>query len=122
MDKKIIQKNGSDIAVVFSDTPIITDTPSALDLMMTIQHYDNTDKLAINKEAITDDFFTLSTGIAGEILQKFINYSVKIAIFGDFSQYTSKALKDFIYECNCGNNIFFADDEGSAINKLANTR
>jgi len=120
MDKKIIHSNGIDIAVVFSDTPIIADTPSALDLMMTVQYNDKTDKLAINKEAITEDFFMLSTGIAGEILQKFINYSVKIAIFGDFSQYTSKPLKDFIYECNNGNNVFFVDDVDSAIKKLAN--
>ena len=119
MDKKIVQRNGIDIAVILSDNPIITDTPSALDLIMTIQHYDNTDKLAVNKQAITEDFFILNTGIAGEILQKFITYSVKIAIFGDFSTYTSKALKDFIYECNYGNNIFFVDDEDSAISKLA---
>ncbi len=48
--------------------------------------------------SICDDFFDLSTRLAGEILQKFINYHVKIAIIGDFSIYTSKSLKDFIYE------------------------
>jgi len=39
----------------------------------------------LNKSAICDDFFDLSTGLAGEILQKFVNYHVKIAIVGDFS-------------------------------------
>lgn len=56
---------------------------------------------------MTDDFFILSTGIAGEILQKFINYHLKIAIVGDYSRYTSKPLKDFIYESNNGNSILF---------------
>ena len=36
--------------------------------------------------------------IAGDILQKFVNYGIKFAIFGDFTGYTSKPLKDFIYE------------------------
>jgi len=29
-------------------------------------------------------------------------------------------IKDFIYECNRGNDIFFVADEQTAINKLAN--
>jgi len=119
MDKRIVQINEIAIAVVSSNEPIITDAQSALDLMMTIKYYDNTIRIAINKQAIAEDFFNLGTGVAGEILQKFSNYQMKIAIFGDFSVYTSKPLKDFIGECNRGNHIFFADDEDSAINKLA---
>ena len=34
---------------------------------------------------------------AGEILQKYINYGGRIAVYGDYSRYTSKPLKDFIY-------------------------
>ncbi len=60
----------------------------------------------------------MSTGIAGDILQKFVNYSKKLAIIGDFSIYTSHSLKDFIYESNQGNQIFFVADEQEAIEKL----
>ncbi|PHD99048.1 hypothetical protein COF43_15045 [Bacillus toyonensis] len=70
------------------------------------------------KSLISEDFFDLKTGLAGDILQKFINYKVKIAIVGDFSMYTSKSLKDFIYECNKGNNIFYLATEQQAIEKL----
>ncbi|WP_454862006.1 DUF4180 domain-containing protein [Peribacillus frigoritolerans] len=31
---------------------------------------------------------------------------MEFAIIGDFSSYTNKPLKDFIYECNKGNNVF----------------
>ena len=62
--------------------------------------------IAINKGAITDDFFVLSTCLAGEILQKFINYGIRFAIYGDFSHYTSKPLKDFIYESNKGKKMY----------------
>ena len=38
--------------------------------------------------------------MAGEILQKFSNYRVRLAIVGDFTPYSSKSIKDFIYESN----------------------
>lgn len=56
-----------------------------------------------------------------EILQKFINYQFKFAIVGDFSGYTSKPLKDFIYESNKGRDIFFVSSEEDAIEKLSRT-
>ncbi|MNC73477.1 hypothetical protein D3C75_1246860 [compost metagenome] len=61
----------------------------------------------------------MKTRLAGEILQKFINYSVKSAIVGDFSVYSSKGLKDFIYECNNGRDIFFLSTEEEAIERLS---
>ena len=76
-------------------------------------------RIIINKAAICKEFFDLSTKIAGEILQKFINYRKRIAIIGDFSIYTSKSLKDFIYECNKGKNIFFTSDVEQAIKRLS---
>ncbi len=39
--------------------------------------------------------------------------------FGDFSRYTSKPLRDFIYESNNGSHIFFVSTEDDAIEKLA---
>lgn len=75
--------------------------------------------MILEKKAICEDFFDLSTGIAGEILQKFSNYQTKLAIVGDFSVYTSKALRDFIYECNQGNDIFFMDSLEQAVNRLS---
>ena len=56
--------------------------------------------------------------IAGDVLQKYINYQFKIAIVGDFSVYKSKSLKDFIYECNKGKEIFFLPNENQAVEKL----
>ena len=60
----------------------------------------------------------MSTGIAGEILQKFMNYRIKAAIFGDYSKYTSKPLKDFIYESNHGKNFFFVATREEAVDRL----
>ena len=107
-----------DIAIVNSEEIVIKDVQSAIDFMMTVKYETNCEKIALNKEAIVEDFFILSKGIAGEILQKFINYQVKFAIYGDFSKYTSKPLKDFIYESNHGKDIFFVENEEQAIERL----
>jgi hypothetical protein len=63
--------------------------------------------IIIRKENITDDFFDLPTGIAGEILQKFSNYNIRLAITGDYANINSKSLKDFIYESNKTKRILF---------------
>ena len=85
---------------------------------MTAKYDGETNLIAIDKDAVCDEFFILSSGLAGEILQKFINYKAKIAIFGDYSKYTSKPLKDFIYESNKGNDIFFVSDKAEAVEML----
>ena len=102
-----ITENNKVIAIVNSNEILISDVQSALDLMATIRYETGCDLMILNKEAIYEDFFDLKTKIAGEIFQKFINYHMRIAIVGDFSGYTSNSLRDFIYECNRGRDIFF---------------
>lgn len=119
MKTEVIKRNNTRIAVVSSDEVLITDTQSALDLMMTVKYETGCRNIAINKEAITGDFFILSTCLAGEILQKFINYGIRFAVYGDFSGYTSKPLKDFMYESNLGKDIYFQPDVSSAVDKLS---
>lgn len=113
-----MEKNGVICAVVQSNEKVITDAQSALDLLMTAKYEAETKNLAIGKELIVEDFFILSTGLAGEILQKYINYGGRIAIYGDFSHYTSKPLKDFIYESNKGKDVFFVKTEADAVDML----
>ncbi|WP_416044622.1 DUF4180 domain-containing protein [Clostridium tyrobutyricum] len=119
MNTRIIQKNGKPIAIVQSNDILIKDVQSTLDLIATISYETKCYRIALNKEAITEDFFKLSTHLAGEILQKFVNYNMKFAIIGDFTCYSSKSLKDFIYESNKGNHIFFVSNENKALEKLS---
>ena len=118
MKLRNIEKNHIPCAVVESDGPVITDPQSALDLLMTAKYELGTKNIVIPKALVTEDFFVLRTGLAGEILQKFVNYGGRIAIFGDFSHYTSKPLRDFIYESNKGKDVFFVLSEGDAVDML----
>lgn len=121
MNIKTITENKINIAIISSNEKLITDAQSALDLIMTVEYETKSNRIIISKNNICEDFFILSNGIAGEILQKFINYGFKIAIYGDYSKYTSKPLKDFIYESNSGKNIFFVNTQEEAIEKLKQT-
>ena len=111
-------KTINDVVIVNSDEIVIKDVQSAIDFIMSIKYETNCNKIAINKEAIIENFFILSSGIAGEILEKFITYKTKFAIYGDYSKYTSKPLKDFIYESNNGKDIFFVATEDEAVKML----
>ncbi len=119
MKTTMIKENDVEIAIISSTEILITDVQSSLDLIATVSYEAGCDRVILNKSAICDDFFNLRTQLAGEILQKFITYQMKIAIVGDFSMYSSKSLKDFIYECNKGKDIFFLSNEKQAIEKLS---
>lgn len=114
-----ITLHGQTVAVIDSDQPVLTDTATALDLILSVTHEKQTDRVAIRKEAVTEEFFILSSGLAGEILQKFVNYGIKAAIYGDYSRYTSRPLRDFIYESNQGKTIAFVSTQDEAVEKLA---
>lgn len=118
MQTKVIERNGVKCAAVTGPEKLITDAQSALDVLMSAKYEAGTKNIVIDKKLVAEDFFILSTGLAGEILQKFINYGGRIAIYGDYSRYTSKPLKDFIYESNKGKDVFFASSEDEAVDML----
>ena len=122
MTIKVVEKNSIKIAVLDSEDILIKDVQSAMDLFATVDYETGCDRMIIDKSLICDDFFDLSTKIAGEVLQKFINYHKKLAIVGDFTGYTSKSLRSFIYEVNRGKDIFFLADGAEAIDRLATAK
>ena len=117
MKYTFLGKNNS-LVYIESEAILISDPQAALDLMMTVIYEKDCSRIVLDKKSICEEFFILSSGIAGEVLQKFINYHTKLAIIGDFTKYTSKPLHDFIYECNKGNDIFFVDNLSQAVEKL----
>ncbi|WP_043620230.1 DUF4180 domain-containing protein [Ensifer sp. ZNC0028] len=70
------------------------------------------DLLAVPVERLGPDFLDLSTRVAGEVFQKFVNYRMRLAIVGDISARleASKALTDFVRETNKGTSIWFVPD------------
>jgi len=74
-------------------------------------HYLGLEKIVLSRDHLPEDFFTLESGMAGEVLQKFSNYGMKLDIRGDFSGYTRKSIRDFIRESNRTGHIRFIQQE-----------
>ena len=117
---KFVQHNlGDSVAVeVVSDQVLINSEQDALDLMANIGYlYDNR-RIIMYKENLCDEFFVLSSGIAGSVMQKFSNYRVQAAIIGEFND-TSKSLQAFIIECNRTRQVIFAPDLNAALKEIS---
>ena len=104
-------------AEIISGEILIRETADALYLMADLR-YQGFDSLILHEKNLNPDFFNLKSGLAGDILQKFSTYNVRIAIIGDFSKYPGKSLRDFIYESNNGKQVFFLGDKETAVRKL----
>ena len=114
MNIQSYKTGGKAIAEIISDDIVIRNTDDALDLLGNI-YYQGFDCLILHRENITTEFFDLKNKMAGDILQKFSNYRMRLAIVGDFSLFTSKCLKDFIYESNRGKHVNFVPSVREAL-------
>lgn len=90
---------------------------SALDVIQA-QYEAGSKRIVIAKKRLHPDFFLRSTGLAGESLQKYVNYAGKIAIYGGFSGYTRKPLRDFRLKSKQGRDVFFVPTLQEAIDRL----
>jgi hypothetical protein len=113
MEISFIEVNEIKIAEIISEAVLIKKTQDALDIMADC-NYQGSWKIILHQKNIIADFFDLKTGIAGDILQKFSTYNVQLAIVGDFSKYTSKSLRDFIFESNRLGRISFVNSAEEA--------
>ena len=118
MEIKIHTKHGKTIAEIISNKIELRRVQDALDIMADCDYYQETRSIIMYKENIIPDFFDLSTGIAGEVLQKFSTYSVRLVIIGEFNGDLSKPLRDFIHESNRTGRIGFVENMAAAMEFL----
>ncbi|MBS0363643.1 MAG: DUF4180 domain-containing protein [Proteobacteria bacterium] len=80
--------------------------------------------VAIPLARLGPDFLRLSSGVAGEVLQKLVNYHFQVAVLGDTAaaQAASGPLRDFVRESNRGRTVWFVDDLAALEAKLAAAR
>lgn len=66
--------------------------------------------LPVNR--LDQQFFTLRSGVAGEVVQKFSTYRLRLAVVGDIARQiaASAALRDFVREANRGTTVWFVAD------------
>lgn len=119
-EKTIIshQTDGLTFLEIRSEEQFINNVQDVLDLFGELygQYYDG---IILYERNITHDFFDLQTKLAGEILQKFSNYRIRLVIVGDWSKYTSRSLEAFITESNRGKTVNFSSSPTEALELLS---
>jgi len=104
MNYRVIEINEKKyIECAAAEAPIHTEQ-NALDLISACFE-NNTNLVMVSAEALADDFFKLRTGLAGSVLQKFINYNIKVAVVMTDQQEVKGKFKEFITEANKGNSF-----------------
>ncbi len=116
MEVEVIDSPKGKLSRCFLDAGVrITSVSDFLDLLVNCP----TDTVVINRESLTEGFFDLKSGIAGEFLQKVSNYRKRLVILGDYRGIGSKALRDFIRESNQTGQVIFTEDLQQAIELLS---
>lgn len=119
-EKTIIshKNDGLTFLEIRSEEQFINNVQDVLDLFGELygQYYDG---IILYERNIIPDFFDLQTKLAGEILQKFSNYRIRLVIVGDWSKYTSRSLEAFITESNKGKTVNFSSSPTEALKLLS---
>lgn len=74
--------------------------------------------ILIEVNNVSRDFFDLSSGLAGEILQKCSNYGIQLAISGDYTDFMSSRFPELASELNRGRQIRFFPTRDAAVRWL----
>lgn len=102
MDYRMIEQHNQKCVECYASESLIQAERDALDLVAACMEYD-TNLLMIHAQALSEDFFKLKTGVAGKVLQKFINYRIKTAILIPDDIKLSGKFKELLAEANKGN-------------------
>ena len=117
---RVEESNGVRVLHLPEDGPTISTSDDAADLIGDAWAHRAT-LVAVPVERLDPKFFRLKSGIAGEITQKLVNYRLRLAIVGDIAEHVAKsgALRDFVWESNRGEQIWFVESDAALDEKLA---
>ncbi|MGW7465447.1 DUF4180 domain-containing protein [Streptomyces xantholiticus] len=76
--------------------------------------------VAVPAERLDERFFSLGTRFAGEIMQKFVNYRLRLVVIGDISRHleASSALRALVHESNRSDHVWFVPDVDTLDSRL----
>lgn len=120
MPARLHELHGVRVLEAQADGGLVANERDAVDLIA-LGLEQGADWMAVPAPRLGDEFFRLASRVAGEVMQKFVNYGMRLAVVGDISAYLaeSKALRDFVYESNRGAHVWFVADLAELEQRLA---
>ena len=103
-----------------ADGPAIAVPQDALDLIGEAWGA-SASTVVVPVERFAPAFFDLTSGLLGEVTQKFVNYRIRFIVLGDINEYEaqSKPFRDYVHETNAGDHVWFVADEAELGLRLA---
>lgn len=115
MEIRRVRSGDIDIAEITGDGVLVASAGDALQVMVDA----GCDRVILHAENLSPDFFRLATGLAGDIMQKFVNYGVRLAIVGGVAGRASESLRALVRESRRGGPVVFTDTLEDALRRLA---
>lgn len=119
MKYKVIERDNKRYIECNSAETILSSEQDALDLVAACAE-NNTNLIMLHSQVLADDFFKLRTGLAGQVLQKFVNYHVKVAVILTSEARIRGKFKELITESNKGSDFRVLSNPAEAENWLLN--
>lgn len=104
------ERAGVHVLVCDPDGPPIATVSDVLDLIGAA--FLGAEVVAVPASRLDERFFSLGTRFAGEVMQKFVNYRLRLAVIGDISGHlaASAALRALVQESNHADHVWFLPD------------
>ena len=108
-------------ATVFIADREVANDRDAVDAIAAAHYEHGADFLVLPVDKLPADFFRLKSGIAGAIVQKFVDYHMRLAVMGDVEEHAagSTSFRDWVREANRGKHIWFVTDLADLSERLA---
>ena len=110
MADEVQERAGVRVLVCDPAGPPVATEQDALDLIGAA--FLGVEVVAVPANRLDERFFSLGTRFAGEVMQKFVNYRLRLAVVGDISAHlaASSALRALVHESNRAEHIWFVPD------------
>lgn len=104
MDYRVRETEGGNYIELISATEPLGAEQDALDLIALCWEHE-VRAIVIHYAALSNDFFNLKTRVAGEMMQKFVNYGIKVAVVAPNEAFQEDRFKEMARETNKGNQV-----------------
>jgi len=109
---RITKKENQYLEIVAASIPLETEQQTVT--LMGLCAENGTNLLMLHGSVISESFYRFATGVAGDILQKLINYHIKTAFVLTKDTAIPKRFQEMMLEANTGSQYRFFDSRDEA--------
>lgn len=108
----VLRKLKASTVLVLDDEGAIFDAATLAEDLIAAAWENETDMVVVPVSRLPQNFFDLRSGIIGTVAQKCANYRIRLVVLGDVNQWQSEssAFRDYVYETNLGQTLWFLPD------------